>query len=486
MATACVHIDNAPGGIIGQLEQDLRLAFRLLRRRGRVSILVVLVLGLGIGATTAVFTLVDAVLVRPLPYAAPDRLVTIWQTRPEWRSQPMLSRQWDRVALSWEDFRALRTEATALKDVEIVYQAPAEQLNGAGEAAEVGVARASAGLLSLLGVHPPVGRWFTAEEEGPGGAPVAVISNLLWATRFGSDPAVGGRSLDLDGKRFTIVGVLPPDFRFGSVGPFATPGIFPDVWTPVGTASRDTVHHSFNHEAIARLAPGVTIADAQAQVDRVLRAGRDLARFGTRVLLRSDAETAVVHRPLVLLFSAVALLLLISCANAALLLLGDGAWRIREMAVRRALGATTLALGRQLVVEHLALGLVAGIVGIALAAAALRAVPAFLTVPLPHLVSLQIDPRIVVFAGGVAVLSAVLCGLGPLLALTRTTDDPLRSRAAGQGSVRAQRAALAMQTVLAMVLLSVGDMLAVSLLRESAVAPGFATAHRLTVTLDLP
>jgi putative ABC transport system permease protein len=465
--------------------QDLRFALRMMWRRRAVSLLAVLVLGLGIGASTTVFALINAVLLRPLPYPSPDRLLTIWETRPEWRLNPVLARQWNRVAFTWQDVRAVRADASTLAQVELVHEVGNAQLTGADNAVEVDVAHASAGLLSLLGVRPAAGRWFAPTEEGPGAPAVAVISDAVWSSRFGRDTGALNHAIELDGRRYILIGVLPATFRFGSVGPFATPGVYPEIWLPIGISGSDTTVHSYNHEVIARMRPGAQPEDVRRQVDAILRDGRNPDRFGVQVMARADAETGQARRSLWLLFGASALLLLIACANAALLLLGESTWRIHEMAIRRALGASPGTLARQLLVEHLLLGLGAGAIGVAASIGLVRLIPAVVPVPLPRLQALHVDLTALAFAVGVAMVGAVTAGVAPLVTLARYPDDALRARTATPRAVRRQRRVLIAQTALAMLLLAASGMLTMTLWREAAVEPGFAPTHRLVVRVDL-
>ena len=324
---------------MASLIHDLVFAVRYLWRRLSVTLIAVAMLALGIGAVTAMFTVVDGVLLRALPYPVPARVVTIWQTFPHWRGHPELDAQWNRIALSYQEYARVAALDRAFESVGAAYWRHGLRLTAPGDPAEVAVARGSASLLPLLGIRPALGRWFLPGEEGAGAPALAVIPYAMWQERFGGSIAAIGAAVTVEDRRFEIVGVLPAEFPLTSLSPFATDADRQAIWTPLGAWSGDLEEGSQNYEVVARLRSGVVVAAVEAEVAAIVRGQRNPAQHDARVIPRQSAETAGVRSSLLLLFAAVALLLAITCGNLAALLLGEAALREREIRTRLALGA---------------------------------------------------------------------------------------------------------------------------------------------------
>ena len=331
--------------LLDTVPRDLRFAVRRLIREPSLAVVCVLTLALAIGANTAIFSAVNAALIRPLPYPAADRLVQVWETNPQ-------AERWGDWA-SYPDFEDWSREARAFDGLALYRNARLRLTHG--EYPEMLVAvRVSPSLFSVLRVDPMLGRPFLAEEGRPGQTDVAILSYGLWQRLFGSDPTIIGQSIPLDGRNHVVVGVMPPRFDFPTnLQPSARP---PDVWIPVVP---DTARGSHNYRVVGRLKADQTIAQARTDMERVMRIVADLdpghrGRGAAVAGLQQHTVTAV--RPsLLLLMGAVVLVLLISCANVSGLLLARGATRQREVALRLALGAASSRVLQQAVIEGLVL-----------------------------------------------------------------------------------------------------------------------------------
>jgi hypothetical protein len=243
----------------------MRLALRRLLRRPATSIVAVLALAAGIGASTALFALVDRILIRPLPYRDATRIVQVWNTFPQWRGEPALDAQWDRIGLSWEELQIVRQQARSINGVGAAYFREMQAAAGTGDPEVRVVARGTASLLDVLGVQPAAGRWFRQDEEGPGAPRVIVASWDYWAGRLGADPAAIGRDVRVEGEPFTLIGVLPRDFRFPAVMPPTERLAEAALWQPIGTGRGDFGRFSQNYETVVRLRDGIPLATAEAE-----------------------------------------------------------------------------------------------------------------------------------------------------------------------------------------------------------------------------
>jgi predicted permease len=477
-------------GIMSRVSQDIRYAARSMRRAPLFSTVVVLTLGLAIGATTAVFTIVNAVLLRSLPYHDPGRLMLFHE-----RIGTMAP-----GGFSPPDYIAFRDRVTSLESYG-VYKNREYELSGIETPERIIALRSSASLFNVLGVSPVIGRTFTPEED-EGAARVAILSSRLWTRAFGRDSNIIGRAVMLDRQPYSVIGVLPETFIFPSRGPLIN-NVPADVFIPTSfTAGERTGFGSnYNNSVVGRLKPGVTAARADVEARELVRANAAELYPATLKGLASvmSASAAplrdeVVGRArtlLLVVFAAVALVLLIACADIASLMLTRALSRQREMAVRAALGAGRLRVVVQLLVESSVLGLAGGALGLGLAQALARVLVSMAPPSIPRLGDITIDGRILAFSAGVSLLTALLCGLLPALELSRAPGaDALKEGGRTSSPGRRQRrmfgALVAMQVAVAVVLLVGGALLFRSFSRLMGVDPGFRGDRTLTLATSLP
>jgi len=470
---------------VASLIHDLVFAARHLRRRLSVTVLAIAMIALGIGAVTAMFSVVDGVLLRALPYPAPGRIVTIWQTFPHWRGHPELGAQWNRISLSYQEYTRVAALDRAFERIGAAYWRHGLRLTAPGDPAEVAVARGSASLLPLLGIQPALGRWFLPGEEGASAPALAVIPYGMWQSRFGASTAAIGATVTVEDRPFEIVGVLPAEFPFTSLSPFATGADRQAIWTPLGAWSGDLVENSQNYEVVARLRPGVAMAAVEAEVASIVRGGRNPAQHDARVIPRQSAETAGVRSSLLLLFAAVAMLLAITCGNLAALLLGEAALREREIRTRLAIGASAGRIIRQVLTEHALLSTLGAAAALPLAAMLTRALLSLSPATLPRADFIIFDWRAAAFAVAAATLATLALGGAPALAMARTR---LAASGADTRAVsargRLQHALVAAQVALSTVLLVAAGLLVRTLLIEQQTHVGFDASRLLTLSIN--
>lgn len=462
---------------------DLRYAVRQLTKHPGFTATAVLTLALGIGANSAIFSAVNAVLLEPLEYREPDRLLFIYSEVPAWGSR--------QFGLSPSEYRELQELARSFSEIG-AWRIGSVNLSGTESPARVTAARATAELFATLGVPPRLGRTFTPEEDAGGAQPVVVISSRLWRSAFGSDPATVGRQIEVDGKASTVVGVMPEGFDIEDAGV--------DVWTPAGLPENPSTRSAHFLSAVGRLAPGVTLEAARSEMAVLLAGWAELKpswhapndsthRLGMEAL--RDHVVGDVRPALLILLGAVGFVLLIACANVANLLLARAESRQREIAVRAAIGAGRWRLLRQFLTEGLVLALVGGAVGLLLGDWGLSALLATSPDSIPRADSIRLDLSVLLFTLAVSVVASVLFGLAPLSHLRERAigaalkNGGQRSTAAA-GRARLRRLLVVSQVALAVVLVIGAGLLLRSLDSLLAVDPGFEPEGLLTFELSPP
>ena len=457
------------------LRQDVRYTARSLRRAPGFAFTAILVVALGVGANTAAFSLADFVLLRPLPFPQPDRLVKLWQAPPGY----------GQMELSPANYRDWKTMATSSFSGMGAYWENAANLVGDGEPRRLQLARVTPDLLPLMGVPAFMGRIITASDSADGLS--VVISHDLWRTQFGSDPNLLGRTVRLDGTPHTIIGIMPAGFHF--------PSRSIDLWTPLLLRATDFEDRNDNYlDAVARLRPGVTLAAAQAEIDRVaaqLRLQYPKENERTEGAVYSlQGQFSQRARLLVLALCGAALcILLLACANLASLLLARAFSRSREIAVRTALGAGRERLVRQLITESVGLALVGGCVGIGLAWAALPLLAQLVPESLPIGAHPALDLRVLGFAAVLIAVTGLAFGVAPALRAGR--DDALGAlrdgtRTAGGRRQRLRGALVLLEVVGSVVLLVSSGLLVRAIWRIQSVETGFSTEGVMTLRTALP
>jgi len=460
--------------LLDTLARDLGYAARTLRRNPGFAATVVLTLGLGIGATTAIFTVVNAVLLRPLPYPDPDRLVYIAMSFGE-PGDHMFSYTMDYPA--WKDHNRTLSQIAGYR----MFQA---NFTGGGEAERITGAYATRSLFSLLGVHPMMGRTFLPEEDRPGGPPVAILSHAFWKRRFGGDPSVIGKALTLDASTYTVIGVLPATFLIPDRGESDY-----DLWVPFAVGDTGKAKEILV-QVIGRLKPGVGIGAARSDLEPLMQQFR---RGRKRSVVVSDWHERVAggaRRPLLIFLCAVSFVLLIACVNVANLLLSRAAARDKEMAVRRALGAGKGRVLQQLLTESMLLGLLGGIAGLALAFWGKNLLIALISRNLPALAPIGLDYRVLAFNLGLGLLTGVAFGLAPALQasqvqLNESLKEAGRSAADGRSGHHLRNLLVVFEVALAMVLLCGAGLLLRSFLRMRGIDPGYRSDRVLTLNVNL-
>src|SRR5512143_3378229 len=390
---------------------DLRYAVRSLRRRPIFAIVAIATVALAIGAATSIYSVVDSVLFRSLPYRDAGRLVAVWQTDPDRKGQAVLAANWDRLPLDYTDFITWRAKQTSFTAVG-VWSGFGAMLASSDGPEQINGSRVSPGLFEMLGVRPILGRTFLPGEDVVGGPHVTMLSYETWRSRFGSRRDVVGRTTRFDDQPYEIIGVLPEGFSLQRGAPAAP------FWIPAGQQPGDIGQRNRSFHAIGRLKPGVTVEQAKVEGSRFLNAGDPAANRGIRITDVVRDETRTVRAPLLVLLGAVGLLLLIACVNVATLLLGEAATRDIEMSARLALGATRSRLVRQLLTESLLLSCAGSAIGALLAWWGTKAIVALAPSTIPGIRTAAVELRVrgVRLIG--ATITGVLFGLVPAFALS--------------------------------------------------------------------
>jgi len=455
--------------------QDIRYGARTLRRAPGFAAVVVAVLALGIGANSAIFSVVNAVLLRPLPYRDPDRLVRVDETDPKGEAR----------GVSPADMLVLAARVPAFESIATSHWQNLT-LTGPEGAENVYGGQVSADSFRLLGSQPALGRVFRPDEFAPGAPDSVVLSDRLWRRRFGANPAVIGRTLVMNGKPYTIAGVMPAPFLFDQRF---------ELWTPWKFAGSEASDRMARTTCVARLRPGATPGQARAQTLAVLRdlAPDDVARgWGARVAPVAQLLTARVRGSLLVSLGAVAFVLLIACLNVANLLMARATGRAREISVRAALGAGRLRVVRQMLTESLLLALAGGAAGLLLGAWGARALPALFPerLPVPRLDQTRLDAQVFWFTLALSLLTGIVFGLIPAIQATRgNLIQGLREGTRGSGGgthSRARGLLVVAETALSLVLLAGAGLMLRSFDRLMKVDPGFQAGAALTLHVPMP
>jgi predicted permease len=480
-APANAVIPGREGNLFADIGQDLRYGLRTLIKNPGFTIVAVIALALGIGANSAIFSVVNAVLLRPLPYKNPDQLVVIWENAthlgfPKDTPSPANFLDWRQQSSLFEGMAAFAERSF--------------NLTGVGEPERLDGRRVSANLFEMLGVKPIVGRTFVPQEDQPG-AKVVLLNESLWKRRFGGDPGVIGRAVNLNGKPYTVVGVLPQTVRL------PTPGNWRDqVWVPLAFPSEEAASRGAHYlEVIARMKTGMTLPKAQAEMDtiaaRLAQQYPDFnARRGAVVTPLHEEIVGKMKSPLLILLGAVAFVLLIACANVANLLLARAAVRQKEIALRLALGANRARLTKQLLVESVLLSLVGGLVGLGLAYFGLNVLTRFIPQDVAQADTITIDTKVLLFTLAVAVITGLIFGLAPATQashfnLNETLKEGGRDSGGGVRSKRLRNSLVIAEVATSFILLVGAGLLINSFVHLRTLDPGFRADHLLALNVDL-
>ncbi len=471
------------------LWQDMRYGARMLLKNPGFTLIAVITLALGIGANTAIFSIVNGLLLNPLPYRNADRLAIIWTHSPG-----------ANVAQDWPSpgqFSTLKTENSVFEQLALA-QGSNVILTGNAEPERLGAVRASSAVFSLLGAQAMLGRVFLPEEDTPDKTLTVILSQGLWRRRFGGDPKVLGQTLTINGRGYTVVGVMPPDFALGhEVMPTVGAVAQAELLLPLPlSVERMNNHGDENYNVLARLKPGATIAQAQAELNLAVRRmeqqfpGNYPASRRFSFSIRPLLEQAVgdVRLALYVLLGAVGCVLLIACANVANLLLARAATREREMAVRAAIGAGRWRVVRQLLTESVLLSAVGGALGLLLAVWGLALLRWLNPGDIPRLAAIRIDNRVLAFTTAVAALTGILFGLAPALRSSRVNlGETLKEggRSLVGGHHRLRNLLVVTEIALSLVLLIGAGLLIRSFLHVQQVEPGFAPQNVLSMRMAL-
>ena len=475
-----------------ELARDVAFAARTLRKNRGFTLAALATLALGIGAATAVFTVVDGVLLRPLPYPDPGRLAMIWLSSPR-------SDFGDQLPLSSGFFAdAEKTGRGSFSSIAAFRSWP-YTITGSGDAEQVSGARVTPTLFGVLGVRPALGHDFAEADADSGAAPVAIISHALWERRFGGDVAAVGRSIELGGTPFRILGVMPPGFAFprgAELPPGLQFGLRTDVWTPLQLSAKDrSSYGTMNLSAIARLRPGVATGRADgelsAQLQQFLKANAPKLKLDYNVVTLKDQAATHVRGGLYLLMAAVAFLLFIACANVANLLLARTGSRSREFALRATLGARRSRIARQLITENVLLAAAGSALGVLVSLWATRAMLALVPGSMPRADDVTIDWRVAAVIALLAVSVGAAFGLAASTQVrwsrvAETLRDPGVRATGGRATRFGRRALVVAEVSLSLVLIIGAALLATSFARLQRVDPGFRAERTFTASITLP
>ena len=478
----CVRRRHGGDEMLSLLARDLRYALRTLGKRPGFTAVVVLTLALGVGANAAIFSVANAVLLRPLPYPGAERLAVVWGTPTDNDSVKV------GTSSSFPDYADIRDAARSFEQL-AAYSRERHTLTGSGEPVLVPAAPVTANLFATLGVAPAVGRAILPEEDRPGGTRVVVLSYALWQSHFGGDPSVVGRAVVLNGNPYTVVGVMPKGFQFPRDA---------QLWVPAGQMDRVGSRGMHSFRIVGRLRPGVAREAAEAEVRTIARGleaqyPQDNAKRSARVVTLHEATVGEMRPALLVLLAATGAVLLIGCANVANLLLVRAAGREREAAVRAALGAGRGDLVRQWLTESLVLALAGGALGLLVAHWGVAGLIAFAPQSIPRADEIRLDGAVLAFLIGVSVLTGLAFGLVPALHFSRGGTVGEGGVMTGRGAAaasptrrRLRHALVVSEVALAMVLVVAAGLLIKSFNRLQRVDLGFEPEGLLVAQLRLP
>ena len=467
--------------MLADLGQDIHYGLRILRKNPAFAAIAVIALALGIGANSAIFSVVNAILLKPLPYKNPGQLVMIWEEAthlgfPKDTPPPANFLDWRQQSTVFDGMAA-----TSYRSF---------NLTGVGEPERLDGRRVSANLFDFLGVKPIIGRTFVPQEDKPG-TKVVLLNESLWQRRLGGDPSVIGRALNLNGEPHTVIGVLPHTVRLPASGNWHD-----QVWVPIAFSSEEAANRGSHYlEVIARMKPGVTLPKAQAEMNTI---AAGLAKQYPDVNARRGAVVRPLHEEIVgnmkaallILLGAVVFVLLIACANVANLLLARAAVRQKEIALRLALGANRARLIRQLLVESVLLSLIGGVVGLGLAYYGLDVLTRFIPNDVAHPDTIAIDGKVLLFTLAVAIITGLIFGLAPATQashfnLNETLKEGGRDSAAGVRGKRLRSSLVIAEVATSFILLIGAGLLINSFFHLRNLDPGFRADHLLALNVDL-
>ena len=473
------------------LWQDLRYGTRMLLKNPGFTLIAVATLSLGIGANTAIFSVANAILLRPLPYPHPERVVTVWGANPK------LNLGIDKIPNSPGQFINYRDQSDVFDHI-AAFNNDDLNLEGKGEPEKLGTTLVTADFFAVLGVEPALGRTFLREEDQPGHNRVVILSHSLWRRSFGGDPAIIGQAITLSGKSYIVIGVMPPGFHY----PHGTdlPAVLrfaaqTDVWAPVAfTPQQIDLRYNWEYPVIARLRPGATLRQARTQLSNIAARNRGQyrqtdANFDVIIVPMQDQIVGDFKSALLILLGAAGLVLLIACANVASLLLARAVDRQKEIAIRISLGARRLRIIRQLLTESALLSLIGGVLGFVLAFWGAKVIVALAPDNLPRIKEVSADMRVVSFTLIAALLTGMICGLIPAWQASKhNLYDSLKEGTRGVSRRRhyLREALVTAEVALALALLIGAGLMIRSIIRLYQVDAGFDPNHVLTAQLSLP